>query len=943
MRLLPAYILLLLFPCTGILGQSVIMGTISEKGNSKPVSSATVRMPGTYYGAISDQNGKYVIRKIAPGTSYTLEITRIGYKTVKKTGISLGKKDTLILNFSLEESKVALDKDVIVLGERPLVDVEETQSLRAVNRESIQQMVAENVTDVLTQQSGLVAQNKEIFIRGGRGYEASYLVDGVSVQDPLAGTGFGLQLSANSLQEIEVITGGFNPEYGQATSGVVNIRTREGATKYEGSAAYRRAWRLFRRNPYDRDTNSTYVTDIAEFTLGGPEPVTQTLLPALGLQLPGKVSFFLNFYGNFSDDLTPEFARVPIRSSLIGPGISLRQDNSVNVLGKLNWIISPSMRLGYTHTRSLGLNQNTRTVQTNLEYVVPDPGYQFPFQGNFDGALTYATMQKMNSLTWYHSLGPSTLYEIRISNFFTHLKVDANGRSYSNYREPQDIPRIPAEYYTTGDSTRLGIIPGDGFFDIGNGFIWREHYMDEWTLKGDFTTFLSEKNKLKAGAEFRFQELQQAEIYAPWLGPLGLNNDIFRVNSTIGAFYVQNNISFKGLVLNYGVRMDMWAPGLLVDQAVDNMDIPTITQAQRDSYKSSTFGLFGRRWKARLSPRLGVSHPITENQMLFFSYGHFNKLPRPQFVYAKLTPQAAGSTFQRYGNPDLNPETTISYELGLRNQLSENDVLTITAYYKDIFDYVSSRRIANPNPRLLGGSFTTYINADYARSRGLEIEYKKRIGDWFSGMISGTYSVVTGKSSAAEQAALVDRGLTAERITEDYMPWDRPYQINATANFYSADKKPFFGIDGLDNINAYIRFFFQSGMRYTPQIPVIDPSTGKQQVLDNGRPVYRTDEQNPLSAIGQNWWWIELNIQKTLRWSGSNIVLSLEVINLFDNLNSTIINPVTGRSYEFGDPTTIGLNDPKYPDLQAPLSPYPFNPARYLTRRTVRMGISASF
>ena len=194
----------------------------------------------------------------------------------------------------MEESNIALDKDVIVIGERPLVDVEETQSLRSVNRENIQQMVAENVTDILTQQTGLISQNNEIFIRGGRGYEAAYLLDGVSIQDPLAGTGFGLQLSANSLQEVEVITGGFNPEYGQSTSGIINIKTREGASKYEGSAALRRAWRMFERSARDRDTNSTFLTDILELTFSGPEPISSQLLPALGITLPGKISFFTN-------------------------------------------------------------------------------------------------------------------------------------------------------------------------------------------------------------------------------------------------------------------------------------------------------------------------------------------------------------------------------------------------------------------------------------------------------------------------------------------------------------------------------------------------------------------------------------------------------------------------------------------------------------------------
>ena len=112
--------------------------------------------------------------------------------------------------------------------------------------------------------------------------------------------------------------------------------------------------------------------------------------------------------------------------------------------------------------------------------------------------------------------------------------------------------------------------------------------------------------------------------------------------------------------------------------------------------------MFGQRWKARLSPRLGISHPVSDNQTLFFSYGHFSKLPRPQFVYSKLEKTSARSTFQTVGNPNLNPETTVSYELGLRNQLGESDVLTLTAYYKDIFDYITARTVRASSARISG-------------------------------------------------------------------------------------------------------------------------------------------------------------------------------------------------------------------------------------------------
>lgn len=937
------FVFLLLLPAGLTAQTAALSGLINDRASKKPLSGATVRLVGTTAGAVSDKNGRYFVRKLSPSAVYTVEISLIGYKKIQKTGVKVSAGDTLRLNFLMDESAVAVGQEITVIGEKPLVDVEETQSINSVGRQQIERMSAQNVTDVITRQTGFVTQNREIFIRGGRGYEAAYLLDGVSVQDPLAGSGFGLQFAADALDQVEIITGGFNPEYGQATSGIVNIKTRDGGDKYSGAATIKRAWRIFERNKYVRDTSSSFVTDMAELYVGGPEPITSYALPALGVELPGKVSAFLSVAGNASDDFAPEFARVKLRSAILPSFVSMRMDNSLNITGKLTWRISPSMKLTYSHNRSMALNQNSRSVQTNLEYVVPDPGYQYNFQGNFDGAITYSTDQRINTLTWFHNTSTSTFYEIRLSDFTSHLKADANGRSYSEYIEPRDIPTIPAQYFTTKDSNRLGIIPGDGFYDIGNGSIWREHFINELTFRGDATTYLAEKNSIKAGAELRIQKLQQAEIYAPWLGSLGLNNDIFATTAYVGALYVQNNISLKGLVLNYGARLDLWAPGELADAAIENPDIPTVPDAQRENYRNTTFDMFGRRWKARLSPRLGVSHPVTDNQTLFFNYGHFNKLPRPQFVYAKLAPQAANSSFQRFGNPDLNPETTIAYELGLKNQITENDVLTITAYYKDIFDYIQSRRAVNTNPRLIGGSFLTYINSDYARSRGLEVEYKKRVGSWFDGMISASYSVVTGKSSGAEQGTLIARGLTAERITEDYMPWDRPLNISVSMNFHAAKDDPILGIKGFDDINCFVRMSVQSGQRYTPYTPVIDPTTGKQLLLPDGRPSYQIDEKQTYAAVGEPWRNVDINIKKKAEFDNVRLTFSLDVFNLLDFKNSTILNPVTGRAYEYGDSTPLGLNDPLYPDLQSPLSPYPFNPARYTSRRSLRLGVSAGF
>jgi outer membrane receptor protein involved in Fe transport len=279
----------------------------------------------------------------------------------------------------------------------------------------------------------------------------------------------------------------------------------------------------------------------------------------------------------------------------------------------------------------------------------------------------------------------------------------------------------------------VGVVPGDGFLDLGSPTSWRDHYVREYTAKFDLTSFFSEKNKFKAGFEMRFQEMQMADLVRPWVKPLGYDYDIYTVSPALGALYAQDNITLSGMILNFGLRLDYWFPGQYVDDvARDTSSALIVPPALRDQYLEDTWTVFGRQMKARISPRLGISHPVSDNQTLFFSYGYFSKFPRPQFVYSKLERTSVRSSLP-VGNPNLGPETTVAYELGIRNQFSGNDVLTVTAYYKDIFDYITEKSVQRLNS--VGGAqyYTTYLNTDYARIRGIEAEYKKRIGNWFRG------------------------------------------------------------------------------------------------------------------------------------------------------------------------------------------------------------------
>ena len=237
---------------------------------------------------------------------------------------------------------------------------------------------------------------------------------------------------------------------------------------------------------------------------------------------------------------------------------------------------------------------------------------------------------------------------------------------------------------------------------------------------------------------------------------------------------------------------------------------------------------------------------------------------------------------------------------------------------------------------MTGARFITYINTDYARSRGLEIEFKKRIGKWFNVNAGFSYAIVTGKSSSADEGVLILRGDLVEPIKEQPLSWDRPLTVTLSANFYVEPGSFGMGEGILDDWSFYFRAFFQSGKRYTPAV-----FTGAIDV--QGRKEYETVRDKRNSEIGDDWFYIDLNFEKYFKIASNTFSLFIEVNNLLDTQNSTILNPVTGRAYEFGDDVPNSWNDPRFPDVQAPISPFPFDPARYLTRRNIKFGVSFQF
>ncbi|MCK4815840.1 TonB-dependent receptor plug domain-containing protein, partial [bacterium] len=156
----------------------------------------------------------------------------------------------------MDQTALALGQEIIVIGEKPLIEMGETSTIRSVSKEDIYNKPIDSVQDIISEQVGVTKQDNEIHIRGGRSYEVQYLLDDISIQDPLSGTGFGLNISANAVEEIEIITGGFRAEYGQATSGIVNIKTKSGGDTFQGFiSAKSDQLGVFRSKPWSFNTD----------------------------------------------------------------------------------------------------------------------------------------------------------------------------------------------------------------------------------------------------------------------------------------------------------------------------------------------------------------------------------------------------------------------------------------------------------------------------------------------------------------------------------------------------------------------------------------------------------------------------------------------------------------------------------------------------------------
>ena len=231
-----SFALALFIPASGLHAGTTgkIKGRVVDARTGEPLPGVNIQVVGTTLGAATDLDGFYIILNVSPG-QYLLKVSYIGHAS-STVQVQVVVDLSTTQDFSLTQESIEVG-EVTVIAERPVVEMDRTNSAAFMSAEQISELPVQSLTDLVQLQAGVVIDSRGgIHIRGGRTSDIAYLVDGVPISDQFSsGGGSLIGLETGNIQQLQVISGTFNAEYGQAQSGVINIITKDPERNYSGS------------------------------------------------------------------------------------------------------------------------------------------------------------------------------------------------------------------------------------------------------------------------------------------------------------------------------------------------------------------------------------------------------------------------------------------------------------------------------------------------------------------------------------------------------------------------------------------------------------------------------------------------------------------------------------------------------------------------------------
>lgn len=839
----------------GVTGK--IVGKVMDLNTNRPLPSANIIIEGTTMGAASDPTGYYMIINVPPGI-YTLRASMMGYKEVRIENVRVSIDLTTTVNFELAPTVIEAKKAVTVIAKRPLVRPDLTSSLAVVGTEEIKEMPVEEFREIMNLQAGVV----EGHVRGGRASEVGYWVDGISVTDAYS-SNIAVEVENTAIQELQLVSGTFNAEYGQAMSGIVNIVTKEGANKLQGRVSSYFGDYLSTHDEIFYNINEFYPLSVRNLELSVSGPLSDKLrFFVTGRSyynegwLYGKRVFLPSDSSNFD---SPDPDKWYIQKSGDGRPVPMNPTSKLSGQCRLTYKISPAVKLSYN------------LLWDRVDYKQ----YDHMFKLNPDGDYQRHKRGYNHMLSLTNAVGSRTFYTLRVANFFHDYR-------HYVYKNPLD-PRYV-------DPRRLATKAWS--FHSGGTGMW--HFYRNTTTrigKFDLTSQITKTHQIKTGIELRHHKLwlhefeiipkkdesgRQIEPFQPSIGKLTDNNNNQYTHYPYEAsFYIQDKMEYKDIIVNAGIRFDYFEPDGIVPtdledphndvlevkdslgNVIDSLDPTDPSKPWHYKYRRA-------RPKYQINPRLGISYPITDRGVIHFSYGHFLQIPPFEYLYTNPEFELHGSGLNTViGNADLEPQRTVMYEIGLQQQISDDIGIDVTTFYKDIRNLLGSE-IQETYQR--GTKYARYVNRDYGNVRGVTFSLDKRRRGLLSAAIDYTYQVAEGNASDPLAVFWDSKGKRESEKRTVPLDWDQTHTLNFTITLSEPEK---FGISLIGR--------FGSGLPYTPEVQ------GTRTAFENsGRkpPQYTFD----------------LSAHRDFRVGRLRPVTFIKVYNLFDRKNEVNVYTDTGRA-----------------------------------------------
>ncbi len=775
-----------------------IVGTVKDKSSGEPLPGVNISLEGTQLGAATDVDGFFVILNVPVGV-YTIRANFIGYSDVLMEGVRISADKTTEVNFMLQEAAIE-GQAVVVTAQRPLVEKYTTQSVQFVTSEDLENIPVRGFNALVSTQNSVVLQDGELHIRGGRTEEVGYYLDGASSINPVNNTQ-AVYVIQEAVEEFQVLAGGYNAEFGGANSGIIRTELRTGSSNYNLSLDFQTD--KFADEGSQFLGTYSYRDHILVATLGGP-------------LLPGneKIRFFAAFENNEEGDRQKRFSTgyqfdnlVDIRpnrpvddtlSISYLDGFTPRNDRKRNSLnGTLLFDLSPlTLRVsGVFSDLSFGIDDQPMLSVLNSRTLKEDgSNYLLTLKGTYivnPKTILEASLSTFNSDRERSDGLMGTRWELWYDSAAVS-QATGGAVTYRNRYTPQP------DYLLNGFSfERDGTPAGIGV---------RRYLTEKTTYLGgalNFTSQMGRYHEVKFGGDFRQYKTRFFSI-APnainvlasdpnWKEITDVPQDVFgragRVNNygydnygrevdgdvSIGdsifiegpkkplflAFYAQDKIEYRDLIINAGVRLDYF-----------DTDDKTLINPANPAIHPSTGYILPESYKevdpfVEVSPRLGFSFPVSERTVFYSQYGKFVQVSELNDIYfgsSTVRDQAVlgGNFFLSPIGFGLEPIRTTSYEIGFRQQLSSVAAFNLTGFYRNIKGQTKLIRQGIDPDAQVSGEYNRIVNGDFATTQGLELGITLRRTNRIQAQINYTFTDAEGTGSdettylsAVEQARTV--------------------------------------------------------------------------------------------------------------------------------------------------------------------------------------------